>query len=193
MASTEFPRPDPDELLRRIQAQETAEAKGRLKIFLGYAPHVGKSLRMFEEGRRRVMRGQDVVVGALQAKGSGNLQSLIRSFERIPPLCIAADETLDVDAVIRRSPQVCLIDELARNNPPGSRNAHRWQDVEFLRAHGINVVGALNLQYVGEQQDAVEKITGRRSPNFVPAAFIHSADELVIVDVPAEQMSPRAA
>ena len=188
MASKEFCRPDPDELLRQIQAQEDHDARGRLKIFLGYAPRVGKSLRMFDEGRRRIKRGQDVVVGAIQSKGSSGLEEMIREFEVIPPLRIDGAETLDVDAVLARAPQVCLIDELARDNPPGSRHGHRWQDVEQIRSAGINVVGAINLQHVCEQQTAVERITGKRAANSVPASFVESADELVIVDVPPEEL-----
>src|SRR5580698_8955967 len=141
MASKEFCRPDPEELLRQIQAQEAHEAKGRLKVFLGYAPRVGKSLRMFDEGRRRKKRGQDVVVGAIQVKGYEAVGDLIREFEVVPPLRVGDLETLDVEAILRRGPHVCLIDELAKENPPGSRHPHRWQDVEELCEHGINVVG----------------------------------------------------
>lgn len=181
MASPQNPRPDPEDLLRRIEAESAHAGRGRLKLFLGYAPRVGKSLRMFDEGRRRKKRGQDVVVGAVQHAGSEELADLIAEFE-----CFSA---LDVEAILRRAPQVCLIDELARPNPPGSRHAHRWEDVEELRDHGINVIGALNLQHVAESQDEVERITGRRSPNSVPRGFIESADELVIVDVPAEDVA----
>ncbi len=192
MSSKDFCRPDPEELLRQIQAQEAHEHRGRLKIFLGYAPRVGKSLRMFDEGRRRRKRGQDVVVGLIQAKGSGDIAELIREFEVMPSLRIGDEETLNVEAILKRAPQVCLVDELAKDNPPGSRNAHRWQDVEEIRSHGVNVVGAINLQHIREQQDAVERITGRRSANSVPQRFVESADEMVIVDVPAEELTQTA-
>lgn len=188
MASKEFARPNPEELLRQITAQEEHEHRGRLKIFLGYAPRVGKSLRMFDEGRRRRKRGQDVVIGAIQVKGSDDLANLIREFEIIPALRIGDAETIDVAAVLRRCPQVCLVDELARDNPPASPYAHRWEEVEAMRAQGINVVSAINLQHIFEQQDAVERITGRRSGYSVPQSFVQSADEIVIVDVPAEQL-----
>ena len=189
MASKEFCRPDPDQLLRRIQTEESGAARGRLKIFLGYAPRVGKSMRMFEEGLRRMQRGQDVVAGAIQLSGSRELEDVMHKIECVPPLRVGDGESMDVDAILGRAPQVCLIDELARENPAGSRHANRWQDVEELRAAGVNVVGAINLQYVCEQQDAVERITGKRAANSVPAAFIKSADELVMVDVPAEDVS----
>src|ERR1700693_4358552 len=110
MASKEFCRPDPDELLRQITAQEAHEAHGRLKIFLGYAPRVGKSLRMFDEGRRRKKRGQDVVIAAIQSKGSEEVEPLIREFEFIPSLRVGDAAAVDVEAVLRRHPQVCLID-----------------------------------------------------------------------------------
>jgi two-component system sensor histidine kinase KdpD len=189
MASKEFCRPNPEELLRQITAQEAHEARGRLKIFLGYAPRVGKSLRMFDEGRRRKKRGQDVVIGAIQSKGMNAIANLIQEFEIIPPLRCGEAETIDVEAVLRRAPQVCLVDELAKENPPGSRFEHRWQEVEELRNHGVNVVSAINLQHIAEQQDAVERITGRRSTSSVPQNFMQSADEIVIVDVPAEELT----
>jgi two-component system, OmpR family, sensor histidine kinase KdpD len=159
MASKEVCRPDPEELLRQITAQEVHEARGRLKIFLGYAPRVGKSLRMFDEGRRRKKRGQDVVIGAVQSRGLSDIAELIREFEVIPPLRIGDADTIDVEAILRRAPHVCLVDELARDNPPGSRYPHRWQEVEEIRAHSVNVVGAINLQHIHELQDAVERIT----------------------------------
>src|SRR5579863_3812380 len=140
MAAKELGRPDPEELLRQIQAQEAHEHRGRLKIFLGYAPRVGKSLRMFDEGRRRKKRGQDVVIGVVQTKGSEDIAHLIQEFEIIPALRIGDTDTIDVEAVLRRAPQVCLVDELARDNPPGGKYAHRWQEVEAIRAHGVNVV-----------------------------------------------------
>lgn len=183
MPSKEYCRPDPDELLRRIQTQEETEARGRLKIFLGYAPRVGKSLRMFDEGRRRKNRGQDVVVGAIQSKGASDFEHLIGEFEVLPSL----------EAILARHPEVCLIDELANDNPPGSRNPHRWQDVEDIRAAGINVVAAINLQHICEQQEAVERITGRRAVHSVPQIFIQSADEIVIVDVSPEQLTQHGA
>jgi len=189
MASKEFCRPDPDELLRQIHADETRAKRGRLKIFLGYAPRVGKSIRMFDEGVRRVKRGQDVVAGAIQTRGSQHLETMLRQVEPIPPMVVGGSDVVDVAAILKRSPQVCLIDELARENPPGARNKHRWQDVEEILAAGINVVSAINLQHISEEQDAVERITGRRAANSVPAGFIQSADELVLVDVPAEELA----
>ncbi len=178
-------RPNPDELLRQLQEQEARTRRGRLKIFFGYAPRVGKSVRMFDEGRRRASRGQDVVIGALQEKGIEEVREFISGLELIPLKAVDGGEVLDTDAILKRRPQACLIDELAYDNPPGNPRAHRWQDVEVLVEAGITVVSTLNLQYVAEQQDSVERITGRRTTCAVPEAFVHSADEIVLVDVPA--------
>ncbi len=184
-----FCRPNPDELLRLLSAQELNESRGRLKIFLGYASRVGKSLRMFEEGRRRQERGQDVIVGAVQAKGSGELAEVLSGLEVVPLLHRDGRDYLDVEAVLKRRPQVCLVDELASDNPPGPQNRARWQDVEEILEHGITVVTAINLQHIREQQDAVERITGKRARNCVPEAFIRCADEFVLVDAPVADFS----
>jgi len=189
MASREITRPDPEELLRHIQEQERQGGRGRLKVFLGYAPRVGKSLRMFDEGLRRRKRGQDVVIGAVQSRGSDAVESFACQLELVPPKIVGDQETVDIAGVIARRPHVVLIDELARDNPPGSANPHRWQDVEQIRDAGINVVAALNLQHIFEHLDEVENVTGKRARNVVPESFLETADEIVIVDVPADNLS----
>lgn len=189
MPSRDGVRPNADELLRKLEQEDAQNARGRLKIFLGYAPRVGKSVRMFDEGRRRASRGQDVVVGSLQVKGFESVRNLVTDLEAIPCRRVDEREALDVAAIIARAPQVCLIDELAHDNPPGSDHVHRWEDVDELIRAGITVITALNLQYVAEQQDAVERITGRRAQRTVPQSFVRSADEIVIVDVPPEGLA----
>ncbi|HVP45425.1 MAG TPA: universal stress protein [Bryobacteraceae bacterium] len=188
-------RPSPEELLRRIEAEERQSRRGRLKIFLGYASRVGKSFRMLDEGRRRKQRGQDVVIGYIQGKLEPEVSKLLETIEVIPGLKVRMDgkedEVMDVVAILRRNPQVCLVDELAHDNPPGSRNPRRWQDVKELLDNGITVVTAINLQYIAEQQEAVEKITGKRPGQTVPEAFIRSADEIVIVDAPPGDLQER--
>jgi two-component system, OmpR family, sensor histidine kinase KdpD len=174
-------KPSPEELLRLLESQESDGRRGRLKIFLGYAPRVGKSFRMFDEGYRRKKRGQDVVVGAVQPRGAQEIA------EKISRLEVIGTDRLDIDRIVERNPQVCLVDELAVDNPPGSRHPKRWQDVEELLERGINVITALNLQHIEEQQDAVERITGKRSAHSVPQSFIRGADEIVVVDAPASQ------
>jgi len=182
MATRDFCRPNPDELLRQIEAEEAQARRGRLKIFLGYAPRVGKSFRMFDEGRRRAERGQDVIVGAVQARGSEDLAPLLAKLEILP----LTPTGIDVEGILRRCAHACLIDELASDNPPGSPRAHRWQDVEELLDRGVNVISAINLQYIAEVQPEIERLTGRRAQRSVPEAFIRSADEIVVVDMPPE-------
>jgi two-component system sensor histidine kinase KdpD len=185
---TDRKRPDPEELLRRIEAEESRARRGRLKVFLGYASRVGKTFRMLDEGRRRKERGQDVVVGAIQSNGTPDIDALLAKFEIIPPDSRGA---LDLAGIIKRQPQVCLVDGLAQDNPPGSRNEKRWQDVEALLEHGIAVVTAVNLQHIAEKQDEVEHITAKRARYSVPAAFLHKADEIELVDVPPETLLER--
>jgi two-component system, OmpR family, sensor histidine kinase KdpD len=180
-------RPTPEQLLRRVEAEENSARCGRLKIFLGYASGVGKSFRMLDECHRRRERGQDVVAGALQPRTSPQLQALVQQMEVIPPLNKAGDTSaMDVAAIIRRHPDVCLVDGLAYDNPSGSRHAHRWQDVEELLEAGISVITTINLQYVTERSEEVERIRGKRVSVTVPEAFLHKADEIALVDAPAE-------
>ena len=175
-------RPNPDELLRRVQAEERRGKRGRLKIFLGYAPRVGKSLRMFDEGRRRKERGQDVVIASVQEKVTDAVRDVIGRLEIIPPV----DGAIDLPAVIRRRPRVCLIDELAYDNPPGSANPTRWQDVEAILNQGIAVLTAVNIQHIREQQQAVEAITGKRAARSIPQTFLREAEEIEVVDAPPD-------
>lgn len=160
-------------------------------MFLGYASGVGKSFRMLDEGRRRRERGQDIVAGALQPAVPEEMQPLLRAIEVVPTLDIAGVSVMDVPAILRRHPQVCLVDGLAYDNPAESRNAHRWQDVEELLAAGISVVGSVNLQYIDDQREAVERITGKKVTQTIPRGFLNTADEIVIVDTPPSQASPQ--
>ncbi len=176
-----------------MPAQETnwqERPRGRLKVFLGYASGVGKSFRMFDEGRRRRERGQDVVVGALQPKIADTLQPILQSLEVIPMRTVHGVAIMDVPAIVNRNPQVCLFDGLAYHNSGPSGNAHRWQDVEELVAAGITVVGSVNLQHIDDQRESVEKITGKRVTEVIPRAFLNTADEIVIVDAPSSSTSP---
>jgi len=190
-------RPDPEKLLRQVQAEERSKHWGRLKIFLGYASRVGKSFRMFDEGRRRMSRGQDVVIGSIQTKITPDFEHLLRDLEIIPSIKTNVAgrtyDVLDIPAILKRRPQICLVDELGYDNPPGSRNRHRWQDVRELLRNGIKVVTAVNLQHITEQQDAIEKITGKRAAQTVPESFIHTADEIEVVDLPPGELQKRDA
>jgi two-component system sensor histidine kinase KdpD len=179
-------RPDPDALLRQVQAEARTAQRGQLKIFLGYASGVGKSFRLFDEGRRRHARGEDVVIGARQSEVPDEVAEVIRGIEAIPTRIVAGIPVIDVEAVLRRHPAVCLIDGLAYDNPPGSRHRQRYEDVQEIVEHGISVLTSINLEYVDEQQEFVRAVTGAAPTDTVPQSFIASADEVVVVDAPPE-------
>ncbi len=185
-------RPDPDQLLRQVDAQERQLIHERLKVFLGYASGVGKSFRMLDEGRRRRERGQDVVVGAVQRNLPAELERLLQTMEIIPPKLVGGGETMDVEAILARRPQVCLVDGAAYDNPAGSRNPQRWQDITELVNNGIVVITSLNLQHIEERREIVKQITGKQVTQTVPESFLYAANEIVIVDVPPELLLERA-
>jgi two-component system sensor histidine kinase KdpD len=164
----------------------------RLKVFLGYASGVGKSFRMLDEGRRRRARGQDVVIGAIQPDMPAELQYLLQTLEIVPLKKVGDGAVMDVEAILRRHPQVCLVDGVAYNNPPGSKNPQRWQDVEELLAAGVVVITSVNLQHIEECRGAVERITGKQVTETIPERFLYNADEIVLVDVPPELLLERA-
>jgi two-component system sensor histidine kinase KdpD len=178
---------DPEALLRQIEAAERAEHRGQLKIFLGYASGVGKSFRLFDEGRRRRERGEDVVVAAIQPDSPAAVEQLLRTLELIPTRDGGGVPVIDLAAVTARRPQVCLVDGLAYDNPPGSRHRKRYEDVEELLQNGISVLTSINLEYIAEQQDFVRGILGKTRSDTVPQEFIDLADEVVVVDAPTEE------
>jgi two-component system sensor histidine kinase KdpD len=192
--TSEIRRKTPEEYLRECQAEEEADAaksRGHLKIFLGYASGVGKSFRMLDEARRRRERGEDVVVGAVQSHVPAAVEPLLRKLEVVPLKAVGEGTAIDVNALIRRHPTVCIIDGLAYDNPPGSRNSARWQDVKELLECGIDVVASINIQYVAELREQVEALTGKHVDQSVPLSFIQSADEIEIVDAAPEEPAER--
>jgi two-component system sensor histidine kinase KdpD len=180
-------RPDPEALLRQAEAE--ADGRGRLKVFLGYAPGVGKSFRLFDEGRRRHERGEDVVVGAVAPELNTELQAVVQQLEAVPMQEADGRRVVAVDAVLARHPAVCLVDDLARDNPAGAPRPRRHQDVAALIGAGISVLTSINLEEIDEQQPFIEQLFGRRSAETVPQSFIDGADEIVVVDAP-EDPSP---
>jgi two-component system, OmpR family, sensor histidine kinase KdpD len=188
----ENPRRDPEQWLRHAEAEEVGETRGRLKVFLGFAGGVGKSFRMLDEGRRRHERGEDVVVGAVQEQPSPEVENLLSKMEVIPLKNVGGIPAMDVDSILQRHPRVCLVDALACDNPPASRNSKRWQDVEQLLGAGTSVITTVNLQYIEEQQDKVEHIIGRRPAESVPQRFLSTADEIEVVDAPSEMALQRS-
>lgn len=192
MANPGRPRPSPEQLLEQVEAEERFERRGKLKVFLGYASGVGKSFRMLDEGRRRKARGEDVVVAAIQPDTGEDVAQVLAQLESIPLRTDLGSPSLDVQAVKRRKPSLCLIDGLAYRNPPGSKNAQRWQDVDELLTAGISVLTSVNLQYIRERQSQVETIRGKRVEDSVPESFLKKADEIEIVDAPPEYCITRA-
>jgi two-component system sensor histidine kinase KdpD len=188
MADPENRRPDPEHLLRQVMAQERQAIRERLKIFLGYASGVGKTNRMLDEARRRQERGQDVVVAAVQEKRSPENDALLAGLEVIP---LRPGGAIDLEAILARNPGVCFIDALAHDNPPGSRHATRWEDVQELVQCGITVVTSLNIQHIAEEREKAERITGKRVTQTVPKDFVAQADEIVVVDVPSDMLMAR--
>ncbi|HEY6391755.1 MAG TPA: universal stress protein [Bryobacteraceae bacterium] len=185
-------RRTPEELLRQAQAEEAYERRGKLKVFLGYASGVGKSFRMLDEGRRRRERGQDVIVGATQLKTPPEVKSVLSALEVVPPKTVDNTLVMDLPAILKRHPSVCLVDGLAYDNPDGCANRYRWQDVEELLETGISVITSVNIQYIDELRERVERITGKRVTQTVPRKFLNSADEIVVVDAPPELCLTRA-
>lgn len=177
---------DPEALLRQIEAAERAARRGQLKIFLGYAAGVGKSFKLFDEGRRRRVRGEDVVVAATQPASSPESAGVIRELPTIPTIDVGGTPVIDVSAILARRPQVVLIDGLAYDNPPGSRHSKRYQDVEELLDAGISVTTSINLAYITEEQEFVHDVLGTTKAETVPQAFIDRADEVVVVDAPPD-------
>ncbi|HEY3383064.1 MAG TPA: hypothetical protein VGK32_14930, partial [Vicinamibacterales bacterium] len=184
-------RPDPERLLRQITAGERDAERGRLKIYLGYGLGSEPAVRMFDEGRRRHERGQDVAVGAMRSDASSHLWSLVADIPVVPCVRRSGGEAMDVEALLTRQPRVCLVDGVGQRNPEGSRHAARWQDVEDLLAAGTTVIGTIDVQHIDELRKQVEAITGRDSGDGVPLSFVEAADGIVVVDVPPETVSRR--
>ncbi|MFC8192238.1 DUF4118 domain-containing protein [Cellulomonas sp. NPDC057328] len=171
--------------------------RGRLTVYLGAAPGVGKTYAMLDEAHRRLARGTDVVVGLVETHGRGGTAHQLDGLEVVPRRAVAhrgaALEELDVDAVLARAPQVVLVDELAHTNAPGSRHPKRWQDVHDLLAAGVDVLTTVNVQHLESLNDDVEAITGVRQRETVPDAVVREADQVQLVDLPPEALRRRLA
>jgi two-component system sensor histidine kinase KdpD len=193
--ATPAERPDPDTLLRRLQEEERRAGRGRLKIFFGFAPGVGKTYRMLQVARELVTQGHDVVVGALETHGRYDTASLLLGLELLPrrtlPYRGRVLEEFDLDAALARKPALLLLDEMAHTNAPGSRHAKRWQDAMELLDAGIDVYTTLNVQHVESLNDVVEQITRVQVRETVPDSVLERADEIELVDVAPEELLQR--
>ncbi|MDD7932158.1 DUF4118 domain-containing protein [Actinomycetospora straminea] len=171
--------------------------RGELRIHLGAAPGVGKTYAALNEARRRRDRGTDVVVGLVETHGRARTAELLEGLEVLPRKVFhhrGAELTeLDVDAVLARAPEVCVVDELAHSCAPGSRHAKRWEDVEELLAAGIDVISTVNIQHLESLGDVVERITGVRQRETIPDAVVRAADQIELVDITPEALRRRMA
>ncbi len=171
--------------------------RGELRIYLGAAPGVGKTCAMLGEAHRRLERGTDVVAGVVETHGRKKVGELIKGIEVVPPHYISYRGTtfpeLDVEAVLRRKPEVALVDEYAHNNIPGSANTKRWQDIEKLLDAGITVISTLNIQHLESLNDVVAQITGVEQRETVPDEIVRKAAQIELVDITPEALRRRLA
>jgi two-component system sensor histidine kinase KdpD len=176
------------ELIRRTE-------QGRHKIYLGFAAGVGKTCRMLDEGQRLKSAGLDVVVGWLETHGRKETAARAEGLELQPPREMTWSGTvvkeMDLDGLLRRKPQICLVDELAHSNVPGSRHAKRWEDVRELLDAGIHVISTVNVQHLESLFDTVEKATGVKVRERLPDAVLAQADEVVNIDLSSEDLIQR--
>jgi len=188
-------RPDPDALLAHLQAEEAKARRGRLKVFLGMCPGVGKTYAMLRAAQWERAGGTDVVVGVVETHGRSETGALLDGLAVLPRRAVEYRgtrlEELDLEALRRRRPRLAVIDELAHTNAPGSRHAKRWQDVLELLESGIDIFTTLNIQHVESRADAVQQITGAAQQETVPDSLLDLADELELVDVTPETLRER--
>lgn len=185
-------RPDPDQLLARVE-RDTAKAKrGRLKIFFGAAAGVGKTYAMLMAAHERRAENLDVIVGLVETHGRKETQFLMKGLEVIPTRQIEYKGTVlhefDIDAALKRRPAIILVDELAHTNAPGSRHPKRWQDIHELLDAGIDVYTALNVQHLESLNDEIGEIAGIRVWETIPDTIFEDADEVEIVDLPPDEL-----
>ncbi|HSH94254.1 MAG TPA: DUF4118 domain-containing protein, partial [Roseimicrobium sp.] len=187
-------RPNPDALLSSIRREEAAKKRGRLKVFLGMCPGVGKTYAMLESAQRELKGGRDVVIGYVETHGRNETEALTRGLTQIPRRQqeyrgVMLGE-LDLDATLARRPEMALVDELAHTNAPGSRHPKRWQDVQELLDAGIDVITTLNVQHVESRTDTVLQVTGSEIRETVPDTILDNAI-LELVDLPPAELVQR--
>ncbi|MBM4397547.1 MAG: sensor histidine kinase KdpD [Deltaproteobacteria bacterium] len=195
MSPMDASRPDPDELLERVQAQERASRRGRLTVFFGAAPGVGKTYAMLQAAREEASLPGSVLVGVVETHGRAETEALLFGLEVLPRREIdyrgVRLAELDLDAALARRPSLLLVDELAHTNAPGSRHPKRWQDVEEVLDAGIDVYTTLNVQHVESLTDVVARITGVVVRETVPDSVIERAHEVRLVDLPPDELIGR--
>ncbi|MFZ6818555.1 two-component system sensor histidine kinase KdpD [Undibacterium sp. Ji22W] len=188
-------RPDPDVLLAHVQAQERRATRGKLRIYFGASAGVGKTYAMLSAAHKLLKNGDEVLVGVIETHGRDETAALLDGLEVLPLKAISyRDKTLhefDIDAALARQPALILMDELAHSNAPGSRHPKRWQDVDELLDAGIDVFTTVNVQHLESLNDVVGGITGIRVAETLPDTIFDEADEVVLVDIPADELLAR--
>lgn len=188
-------RPDPDKLLAQLKEEEAQALRGRLKIFFGASAGVGKTYAMLSSARSMQQQGVDVVIGVVETHGRSETEALVAGIERLPLKEVSyrdrALKEFDLDGALARKPKLILMDELAHSNVQGSRHPKRWQDVEELLDAGIDVWSTMNVQHIESLNDVVSGITGIRVWETVPDRVFDEADEVIIVDLPPDDLLQR--
>jgi two-component system, OmpR family, sensor histidine kinase KdpD len=194
---SEAERPDPDKLLARMKREETAATRGKLKIFFGMSPGVGKTYAMLQAARQKQGEGCEVVVGIVETHGRKETEALVEGMPIMPRTQVEYRGTtlteMDLDAILTWHPGLAVVDELAHTNAPGSRHPKRYQDVIELLDAGISVYTTLNVQHVASRSDTVRQISGITVSETVPDSVLDLADEIVLVDLTPEQLRQRLA
>ncbi len=189
--TTDETRPNPERFLTLLREQK----QGRLKVYLGFAPGVGKTYEMLQEGLRLKRQGVDVVIGVVETHGRAETVAMIGDLEQLPRRKVeyraVVLEEMDLDSVLKRRPTVVLVDELAHTNSPGSRHAKRYQDVEELLRSGVSVITTMNIQHLESLYEMVEQFTGVKVKERVPDHVLAQANQVVNVDLPAEDLQER--
>ena len=195
MPTSSEQRPDPDVLLAKVKQQEAQAQRGRLRIYFGSSAGVGKTYAMLAAARKLKGEGRDVVVGVVETHGRAETAALIDDLELLAPRVMPYRgkelTEFDLDAAIRRRPALILVDELAHSNVQGARHPKRWQDVEELLSAGIDVFTTLNVQHLDSLNDVVGGITNVRVWETIPDTVFDQADEVVLVDIPADELLAR--
>jgi len=195
MFSNDSERPDPDALLAQVQAQERKAARGKLRIYFGASAGVGKTYAMLAAARKLQADGQPVLVGVIETHGRSETAAMLEGLDLLPLKQVdyrgKQIAEFDIDGALARQPSMILMDELAHSNAPGSRHPKRWQDVEELLDAGIDVLTTVNVQHLESLNDVVGGITGIRVNETVPDTVFDDADEVVLVDIPADELLAR--
>src|SRR5271168_1279814 len=195
MPTSNNQRPDPDLLLAKVKQQEAQARRGKLRIYFGSAAGVGKTYAMLVAARKVASEGRTVLVGVVETHGRVETAALLEGLEVLPPRTVVyrgkALGEFDLDAALLRHPELILIDELAHSNASGLRHPKRWQDVDELLAAGIDVFTTLNVQHLESLNDVVGGITNVRVWETIPDKVFDAADEVVLVDIPADELLAR--